>query len=222
MIEAIVQPGVVAAEVIGDAVDLTIFPEEEEALGPVGERRRHDFAGGRSCAHRAMAMLGVSPTPILPTPSRAPSWPQGLVGSITHCPGYCAAAVGFERQFRSLGIDAEIHAPLPVGVLDMIAVENEYRWIAEIAENGICWDRLLFSAKESIYKAWFPIVGRWLGFKDVAVEVEPENNTFRAHVLLPSSAQSISSFDGVYLTTNDYVLTFVAVTRFGGSGELSP
>jgi len=84
---------------------------------------------------------------------------------------------------RSLGIDAEIHAPLPAGILQAIAGDDERRALATHG-GGVCWDRLLFSAKEAVYKAWFPLTGRDLAFGDVDVRFDTARPVFRARLLV--------------------------------------
>lgn len=92
---------------------------------------------------------------------------------MTHCAGYRAAAAARARDVVTIGIDAEPHAVLPDGVLDVVALPEERAWIYELARSAeeVHRDRLLFSAKESVYKAWFPLTGRWLGFEDAELVV---------------------------------------------------
>ena len=88
-------------------------------------------------------------------------WPAGIRGSMTHCAGYAAAAVGPISRISAIGIDAEPDAPLPDGVLDLVATAAERDRLAVTPRKPDIphWDRLLFSAKEAVYKAWFPLVG---------------------------------------------------------------
>jgi len=55
------------------------------------------------------------------------------------------------------------------------------------ADPSIRWDRLLFSAKESVYKAWFQLTGRWLGFEEASLDIDPSAGTFSARILATSS-----------------------------------
>src|SRR4051794_19903843 len=93
MIAEILPAGAVAEEAVGEVESAPLLPEEEAALGTVVETRRHEFTIGRNCAHRALARLGFPPAPLLRGHYRQPLWPIGVVGSITHCSGYCAAVV---------------------------------------------------------------------------------------------------------------------------------
>ncbi|MER6333644.1 hypothetical protein ABT298_30840, partial [Streptomyces sp. NPDC001034] len=95
-----------------------LFPEERAlvALSTSDERRR-EFATVRMCARTAPARLWVAPVPVVPrggveTRARhAPSWPDGIVGGMTRCRGYRAAAVLRDDVLASLGIDGEPHTP---------------------------------------------------------------------------------------------------------------
>jgi enterobactin synthetase component D / holo-[acyl-carrier protein] synthase len=160
-----------------------LLPEEEPLVARAVDKRRREFAAGRSCARRALAQLGWTDFPLLVGQRREPVWPPGIVGAITHCPGYCAAAVVRTADVRGLGIDAEVRGPLPDGVEGMVCTEDERRWMAALA--GDHWGTLVFSAKESVYKAWYPIAQRWLDYKDADLTVEPDANRFRARILLP-------------------------------------
>ena len=210
LIGAIVPRGIATAEVRGPATVPSVFPEEEVLLGKAVEKRRREFALGRACARRALAELGFSPVAIPIGARREPLWPEGVVGSITHCDGYCAAALGRREQFAGIGIDAEIHAGLPQGVLGEVALGDERRWIEERKTSGVSWDRLLFSAKESIYKAWFPIARSWLGFKDVRITFDPDRGAFCGALLatgLPARGGTIERIEGRYLFTEDLLIT---------------
>jgi 4'-phosphopantetheinyl transferase EntD len=90
----------------------------------------------------------------------------------------------------ALGIDAEVNAPLPAGVLEQVAFGDERRLAetrtpVETAGGPVHLDRLLFSAKEAVYKLWFPLAQRPLGFEDAQVTIEPERKAFSARLLAP-------------------------------------
>ncbi|GGV06898.1 hypothetical protein GCM10010275_53570 [Streptomyces litmocidini] len=148
-----------------------LFAEEEALMARAAPGRRREFATARLCAHRALAGLGVAAAPLLRGRRGAPAWPAGTVGSITHCAGYRGAAVASAAGFLGLGIDAEPHAPLPSGVREEVVFGPERARLRELAARrpDIAWDRLLFSAKESVYKAWSGYGGAWLGFEEAEV-----------------------------------------------------
>jgi 4'-phosphopantetheinyl transferase EntD len=127
---------------------------------------------------------GLCGVPILPGLGGAPTWPAGVQGSMTHCAGYAAAAVSHHRRILAIGIDAEPDAPLPDAILDLVATTAEHDHLAAIQPqpDSPNWDRLLFSAKESVYKAWFPLVGEWLDHHDAEILINPHDGTFKAQL----------------------------------------
>lgn len=165
-------------------LDDPLFDVERAYLAPMVAKRRREFTTARACARRALAPLGQERTPMVPGLKGAPTWPVGVVGSMTHTDTYAAAVVARHDDVAAIGIDAEPHAALPDGVREVIATRDELAQLAGLAraQPGVAWDRLLFSAKESVYKAWFPHWRRWLEFTDVRVALSADG-TFAATLL---------------------------------------
>ena len=189
MLDELLPPSAHAVEVYGDPPGLRLYPEEEACVARAVEARRREFTTGRYCARAALRRSGVTPAAIAKGPSGAPAWPDGVVGSITHCAGYRAAAVAHTTDLVTVGIDAEPAEPLPDGVFDIITLPRERAQLAVLAGAwpGVPWDRLLFSAKESVYKAWSPLTGTFLDFDDVCVRIDPKAGTFAARLLVPGA-----------------------------------
>ncbi len=216
MIAEILPPPVAAVEAFEDPPGATLFPEEEAAMARAVPRRRGEFAAGRACARAALAQLGLPAAPILPGPRGAPQWPAGVVGTITHCDGYRASAVAHARDVLTLGLDAEPDGPLPGGVLDAVSLAEERDRLPGLAAAAphVPWDRLLFCAKEAVYKAWFPLAGRWLGFEEAAITFAPDAGTFTARLLVPGPAaggRPLDGFSGRWLARGGLLLAAIAV-----------
>ncbi len=205
-----------AVEAFGDLPGVTLFPEEKTFIAKAVDKRRREFTTARACARAALATLGLPPAPIVPGLRGAPQWPAGVVGSITHCAGYCACALARTADLAAIGIDAEPHDALPGGVLDVIATASERARLSQYTTlmPGTCWDRLLFSAKESVYKAWFPLTRRWLDFDQAEITIEPTAGTFTAHLLTTGPAlngRELKDFTGRWLARDGYIVTAIAV-----------
>jgi len=207
------------AELYSDPPDLTPLPEEEPLIAKSVAKRRNEFITVRHCARIALGRLGVPPAPILKGDKGEPCWPDGVVGSLTHCTGYRGAVVGRGGAVRSVGIDAEPHDVLPNGVLDAITLEEERHEIAALPE-GLHWDRILFCAKEATYKAWFPLTKRWLGFEDAHVVFDldaPSGGTsgvFVSKILIDGEALSgppLTALRGRWSVERDLVLTAIVL-----------
>lgn len=219
MLAEMLDPQVSAVEAFDDTLDTPLFPAEEALLGRAVEKRRREFTTTRACARTALARLGIPPAPIIPGVRGAPQWPPGIVGSMTHCAGYRACAVAREQDIITIGVDAEPDDCLPDGILDaIIATADERARVSALKSSAPwpSWDRLLFSAKESVYKAWFPLTQRWLDFGEAVVTIDPVGGTFTADLLVSGPIlddRALTGFTGRWLARSGLVLTAIAVPR---------
>jgi enterobactin synthetase component D / holo-[acyl-carrier protein] synthase len=216
MLERVLPPQVIVVARRDDDLDAKLFPEEEEVIARSVPGRRREFATGRACARAALARLGVPPQGIPSGARGAPEWPDGVVGSITHCDGFRGCAVAWGAEFATIGVDAEVHAGLPDGLLGDIALSEERAQLTALARKQPQWrwDRLLFSIKESVYKAWFPLAERWLGFEDATVKIDPAERTFSARLLVPGpdfDGAELAGFSGRWTITDGVIVTAIAV-----------
>jgi 4'-phosphopantetheinyl transferase EntD len=217
MLAELLPADVVTAETVGDEDPAAhLLPAEEPLVARSVHKRRREVTNARSCARRALAGLGRPEVAILRGAKGEPLWPAGVVGSITHTTAYYAAAVAEASRIRSIGMDAEVHGALPDGVLDHIAFGPELVSLAALraADDRVWWDRLLFSAKESVYKAWFPLTGRWLGFEDAELTVHPAG-TFDARILIDGTTTDggppLTAMTGRWLVRGGLVLTAITL-----------
>ncbi|BBX39148.1 4'-phosphopantetheinyl transferase family protein [Mycobacterium simiae] len=207
------------SEVYSDPPGLTPLPEEEPLIAKSVAKRRNEFITVRHCARIALGELGVPAVPILKGDKGEPCWPDGVVGSLTHCTGYRGAVVGRSPAVRSVGIDAEPHDVLPHGVLDAVSLPAERSEIPQAMPTGLHWDRILFCAKEATYKAWFPLTKRWLGFEDahITFEVDGTDATtgqFVSQILIDPEALSgppLNELRGRWSVERGLVLTAIVL-----------
>jgi 4'-phosphopantetheinyl transferase EntD len=223
----IVPPQVAADEAFGNLPDAVLFPEEEAVVARAVDKRRREFAAARACARAGLARLGVPPAPILPGLRGAPQWPPGIVGSMTHCAGYRASAVARAADMLTVGLDAEPDDRLPDGVLQAVATADELAGLAALVAmaSAPSWDRLLFCAKEAVYKAWFPLTRRWLGFMEAAITINPADGTFAARLLVEGpvlDGRRLTGFTGRWLAGDGLIVTAIAVPRRSPSGRPDP
>jgi 4'-phosphopantetheinyl transferase EntD len=131
---------------------------ESDSAGEVTSERMLELKAGRYFAKRAMARFGIKDVELPIGPDRAPVWPKGVTGSITHVRdrhfGYCAAAVGLTAQFSAVGIDMEYRRDLPPEVWSTFLTSNELGQIERLnerdkQENALC----RWCVKESVVKA---------------------------------------------------------------------
>jgi 4'-phosphopantetheinyl transferase EntD len=156
------------------------YTEESASLSPRAvARRRNEFAAGRSAARDAVAQLGLKPGPILAGHDRAPIWPDGLVGSITHSRDCAMAAVARRDDAKGIGIDVEESTPLEDKLFNIICSESERAWLQTQAEPALM-AKLIFSAKEAAYKCQYPLSKRLFGFEGMELEIDLKGRAFQA------------------------------------------
>ena len=131
------------------------------------EKRRTEFFLGRLAASRALQAMGASPQPVLKAEGREPVWQEGIVGAITH-KGEAAVAVAARKEMTcGVGVDLEsLRPPVRFRIYTKVCTGPEAGWIAEVEEKKDLRLKMIFSAKEAGFKAFFPIEKIYLGYKD--------------------------------------------------------
>lgn len=162
--------------------DSALYPEEQAIVARAVRRRQREFAAGRASARLALGRLGVPEAAIRTGPDRAPIWPTGYVGSITHCEGFCCAAVADADEVASIGIDAEDEGSLTAAMARIILTPDEITRFAALPNPpSSSWGKLAFSAKEAVYKCYYPLAKTRLGFHDIALFFSADG-TFRSEI----------------------------------------
>lgn len=202
-----------------------LHPLEAAQVAGAAPRRQREFAAGRACARRALGRLGVRDVVLRNGPDRAPRWPEGFVGAVTHTGdasrGLCAVAVARRGEVETLGLDAELGA-LPEALWGSLLTEVERAWIGSLRDDALRGQGalLVFSAKESFYKAHFPLSGRFLEFDQVEITVVPTAHTFEARLTRKAPAGlPLRQCAGRYAMDGDLLLTAITVTRLGSEAS---
>lgn len=210
------------------AVLAALHPVEAEQIAGAVERRRVEFASARACAREAMTRLGVPAAPVVRGGKGMPVWPAGVVGTLTHTDGLRAAALAPADRVRSLGLDVEVHGSLADGVLEAVSLPEEAAWVRAAHSDmpSVHWDRLLFTAKEATYKAWFPLTRRWLGFADARITLVPDRlddevvtGALRARILVDphpvDGGADLVDFHGRWVVRDGYVASAIVLRPAG-------
>lgn len=171
-------PDVATEEVDPHSVQGGLLKAEQALVEGAAQTRVEQFTAGRVCSRAALGRFGVaSTTPILRSDDRAPIWPPGFVGSISHTDAWCAAVVAREQDVRSLGIDLEPSTPLKEALWRRVCTPAERERLCELTGAGLT-AKVIFSVKEAVYKCQYPLTEKFLGFH--AVEVELDDGAFEA------------------------------------------
>jgi 4'-phosphopantetheinyl transferase EntD len=223
MIESLF-PELVATAVAGESAwSAALLPEEEACVAGAGPRRRREFAAGRACARDALARLGLPRGPLPRRDDRTPGWPPGVVGSIAHCPGFCAAAVAKASAVASLGLDVERAGRVSAPVLARIACEAEREQVEarRLGADARDFAALLFSAKEAVYKCYWPLAATFLGFRDVEIRFDPGAGRYSARLTRPGlpGADWLPALRGSFATSGELVAAGAWLPAPGAAGR---
>ncbi|NOY92736.1 MAG: 4'-phosphopantetheinyl transferase superfamily protein [Deltaproteobacteria bacterium] len=167
------------------AVATRLLPAEEPVIARAVAKRRMEYASGRTLARRALEGAGfehAASFAILQDEQRAPLWPEGFTGSITHTVGRVAAAALSTSLFRGVGLDVEREAPLSEGVAKRVLTPEDEAMLARLRSADRAFaGKLVFSAKECAYKCQYALTQTYLGFDAMWVEVDLDASIFIAH-----------------------------------------
>lgn len=158
-----------------------LMGDEVLAIDHVAPARAREFGAGRAAARQAMEALGQPPRPILQGDDRAPIWPAGLTGSITHTERDALAVVSDDPEIRALGLDMEPATPLCPELWDSVCTLADRRWLASLGptQRGY-FAKLVFCAKEAVYKAQYQISRTVIDFHAVTLVIDLHANRFTA------------------------------------------
>ncbi|MGJ5096583.1 4'-phosphopantetheinyl transferase family protein [Bradyrhizobium oligotrophicum] len=206
-------PVVVAASSLSLAED-ELFSEERAHIQAAVAKRRAEFATARILARRALASLGASPVALVPTPDRAPVWPPGYVGSISHCADYCAVAVARSRDVPSLGLDVEDLRELDPSMRDLVLTPAERQWLRGQPDAlQPMLPIVIFSAKEAYYKCQYPLTRGFLDFQDVELAIAWAAGTFEARVMKEDWPAAVARLAGRFRVADGRVSCGVTLAQ---------
>lgn len=151
-------------------------PHDPDTPSGAVPHRAREFAAGRRAARDAARQAGLMLDRLPMGADRAPVWPVGLTGSISHSGGLCLAAVG-PSAGGTIGLDLEPDAPLDPALWDTVLRAAEIAALPADAAAGHA-ALALFAAKEAAYKAQYPLTRRLFGFHDLEITLSP--GRFRA------------------------------------------
>lgn len=186
---------------------LDLPPAEAAATRNMRAKRLREFVHGRTCAHRALARLGIPECPVPVDEHRAPAWPDGIVGSISHSGDNAAAVVAYRSECQGLGVDLEINESLEESLIQMVCRPNEIARLNR-ADDKLIQAKIIFSAKECVYKCIWPTLLHFVEFQEIEIQLDTEAGSFSA---LPHSARLpidlVENVRGRYVTTDELIIS---------------
>jgi len=183
----------------------SIFAEEQRALDKMASGRQQAFSSGRWCARAAQELLGLFPQPVL-RDERVPKWPLGVYGAITHSKEIAAAAVSLKAH---IGVDIEQLDRLHERLYKTLFTKPEKRALQTLGGEGAT---IMFSAKESGYKAVYPIGQSFIGFQEAEITLNEDDCTFSIDYLGDHPPnEALNDGIGYWRVHQDHVLTMFVI-----------
>lgn len=190
-----------------------LFPEERAVVRSSPQHRRAEFSTARMCARSALARLGGPQASLPAGPHGGPDWPQGYIGSLSHCHDAAVALVAKERHFASVGVDIEGVSPIPGRLAERIATAAEQTMLAQLSrtEPSVSWTLVLFSAKESAYKCYSQAASQRISLRDISIQVDINGSLLVWWVGTQSelSVGHAVPMKGLWTATSAHVVTVV-------------
>ncbi|MCZ4351258.1 4'-phosphopantetheinyl transferase superfamily protein [Roseovarius aestuarii] len=157
------------------------WPTEAGAIPRAGPKRQAEFAAGRAAIRRAMQAMGHAPKAVDVGPDRAPIWPNGMIGSLSHCDRLCIAALGHSDRLRSIGVDVEEDIALSHDLIPEICSLAERAWLSSQPEGQRGQlAKLIFCAKECAYKCQYPVSQTLFDFDTLEITPDLDTGQFEA------------------------------------------
>lgn len=197
---------------VAEADLATLTPAERLAIAHAVPKRQREHAAVRQVARALLERLGHAPVEILNGRGREPIFPTGTVGSLSHSNEIALAVVTSDPEVAGIGCDVEPLLALPAGTERLILTPAE----REFAGHRLpLWQgRLIFSLKESFYKAQFPLTRAMPGFDAVQVIVGQDSETLEL-VTLQDIGQipAGSVFEGNVTQAKGHMMTRVRIDK---------
>jgi 4'-phosphopantetheinyl transferase EntD len=206
---------------IGDDTE-SPYPAERALVATRAPGRRREFYAGRRAAHLALEALGADGTAITAGLRGAPSWPAGVVGSVSHAGGLAVAAVAPASAVWGLGIDVEtLGPPLTPDVQRLVLCGGDETFPGDPHHRlARYWPNIAFSAKESVFKCLFPRTGWLLEFHDVVVSVDLEAGRYTAAVndRFRVPGLDLTKLAGTFAASDGYLFTSMCIRETSDAG----
>lgn len=187
--------------------------EQTPSLQRSVAKRQAEYLAGRVCARAALQRLDGRDYLPATGDDRAPIWPAGISGSITHGKGWAAAVVAHSSDCQGLGLDQETllgeeRAERLAGeILTAAELERMDRTLLSLTAT------LTFSLKESLFKALYPIVLKRFYFEHAEILEWSTDGSARLRLLTDLSAQwhHGREIQGQFSVQGDQLLSLVSV-----------
>jgi 4'-phosphopantetheinyl transferase EntD len=195
--------------------ELMLHPEELGVLSfKAVPKRRIEFCIGRAAAHSALSKINIKKFPILKGVHNEPLWPKGVVGAISHSGEVALAAVARKEKAAGIGLDIErIDETIPEDIIKVVCTLREDDWVNNSKDRKLERLLMVFSAKESAFKAFSPIMNQFLTYFDTELIWDEDASRFRGKLLTKVGPDYIEgyAFEVGCRRIDQYIFTFMSL-----------
>jgi len=200
---------------LDDYDELALYPEELKILSSKAvPKRRIEFCIGRAAAHSALSEINIEKFSVLKGVYNEPLWPKDVVGAISHSGELALAAVAYKEEAAGIGIDIEmIDKTIAEDIVKIICTPREADWVNRRKDRKLERLFMMFSAKESIFKAFFPITNVPLNYFDTKLMWNEDMGCFSGQLLtqLGEEYKEGYLFEVGCRTLDKYIFTFMTL-----------
>ncbi len=185
-----------------------------ETLKKAVPKRQAEFIAGRTLANVALGKLGFPQTHIPIGKHRSPVWPIGAIGSISHNASFAVACAKFKGNKSAIGIDIEtlFTEPQAIEVQALICHKEDFKWFNNSSLSYMELMTLIFSVKESLFKAVYPYVQMYLEFQDAKlVDLNIETSKGCLELMVKNSNNTAMYYEFEYSWVDNNIITFISV-----------
>jgi phosphopantetheine--protein transferase-like protein len=210
-----------AVKTIDEVHTDVLYPEESKIISSRAvPKRKREFCWGRAAAHAVLEELDYGGFPVLKGKRNEPIWPENVVGAISHSGELAMAAAAQRTVTAGIGIDIErVSEKVSMDIARRICSDHELDWVYAREEEARVRMFMVFSAKESIFKAFSSTKMNRLDFTDAELIWDSKRNGFRAHLLkaLDGACSVSDSIDVGVRQKEDYVFTYTSLSPLGSN-----
>ncbi|MDG9670143.1 4'-phosphopantetheinyl transferase superfamily protein [Hahella sp. CR1] len=197
-----------------DMVSHLLGTDLPDSMDRAVAKRRAEFVAGRYVARRALMALGATDLSVGIGENRAPVWPESFTGSISHAQDMAICAVADGDRVKSVGIDVEnmLSEKVAADIVGSILTDAEHGFVGSAERPDPKALTLIFSAKESLFKALYVEVGYYFGFEAAKMlTIDWRSGMFRLELLqtLTDALPSGSQFEGRFEIDAQRALTVI-------------
>ncbi len=211
------------------ALSPELFEHYAIAVPHGASKRQAEFLAARLCARQALQrQTGHAQVPTQQADTRIPVWPMHSCGSMTHSHARCAAIVGLQSKWHSLGLDLERLIPIARAqrLAKTILTQAEYTAYCRLDPAQQAWHlTLAFSLKESLFKALNPLTGMYFGFHDAQI-IDTERHTtgharLRLNKTLSTHWTAGRELEGQFVQLDNSLLTLIGISSEQNSATVT-